>query len=134
MFNLLQIKIWALRSAHVDYINIVCRQKAIYNPIRNDGMHMHYACHKIDHEMILMRAVVRPLCHIWTSCISKKWKVNFAKRIVNEYPDVFRTHESILFCKFGEVVSTGNETSNVKQHIETDKQKKAIEMKKNSAI
>lgn len=58
---------------------------------------------------------------------------DFCARVVSEYPDVFRTDNSILFCKFCEVALTGNKISNVKQHIETAKHKKAVETKKNSA-
>lgn len=57
----------------------------------------------------------------------------FCNRIVREYPGVFRTDDSILFCEFCEVPLKGHKTSNVKQHIETDKHKNAVETKKNSA-
>lgn len=56
----------------------------------------------------------------------------FCSRIVTEYPDVFRTDGSILFCTFCDAPLTGNKTSNVKQHIETAKHKKAVETKNKS--
>lgn len=57
----------------------------------------------------------------------------FCRRIVSEYPDVFRTDDSILFCKFCDVALTGHKTSNVKQHIDTDKHKKNVSAANGSA-
>lgn len=51
----------------------------------------------------------------------------FFKRTISEYPGIFRTDNKILFCLCCDYALTVIKTSHVKQHIATEKHKKATE-------
>lgn len=44
-----------------------------------------------------------------------------------EFPNIFHTDKSALFCKFSECALTGQKVSNVKQHIATKRHKNAVD-------
>lgn len=64
--------------------------------------------------------------------MSKETTREFCARMVNAYPGVLRTDFSILHCNYCDCSLTGNKLSNVKQHFDTAKHKKAVENKKQS--
>lgn len=60
---------------------------------------------------------------------TKETPREFRARMVREYPAVFRTDNSILFCKYCECEVTADKLSHVKQHIATKTHQSNVEKK-----
>lgn len=58
---------------------------------------------------------------------TKETPREFYARILQQYPNVFRSDNSILWCNYCNSALTATKTSHVKQHIGTDKHKNAVE-------
>lgn len=55
----------------------------------------------------------------------------FCSQIISEYPGIFRTNYSILYCLYCDHSVTSSKTSHVKQHIAIKKHQAAVDKKNN---